>query len=99
MLSKGGPAPRKGMFEGRSGGVGLSRCRSGAARRGTDGGVRGPSLRRPARGPRAPLGGSAFGLVVWGHVHLVPPVGREAGPIRTCSGLPELSGTPCSGVS
>ena len=63
MLSKGGPAPRKGVFEGRGGGFGLSRCRSGAARRGTDGGVRGPSLRRAARSAKAAGGGSALGLV------------------------------------
>ena len=63
LLTKGGPAPRKGVFEGRGGGFGLSRCRSGAARRGTDGGVRGPSLRRAAQSAKAAGGGSALGLV------------------------------------
>ena len=63
LLSRGGPAPRKGVFEGGGGGVGLSRRRSGAARRRTDGGVRGPSLRRAAQSARAAGGGSALGLV------------------------------------
>ena len=66
MLSKGGPAPRKGVFEGRGGGFGLSRRRSGVIRRGTDGGVRGPSRCRAARCARAAGGGSALGLVAWG---------------------------------
>ena len=63
MLSKGGPGLRKGVFEGRGGGFGLSRCRSGAARRGTDGGVRGPSLRRAAQSAKAAVEGSALGPV------------------------------------
>ena len=66
MLSEGGPTPRKGVLEGRGGGFGLSRRRSGVIRRGTDGGVRGPSLRRAARSARAAGGGSALGLVARG---------------------------------